>query len=316
MPPPRPPSPPMPKAARCGRVAENHNLALGCPSGKKIDKIVYASFGTSTGSCSAGFKDGICSKTGKIGGQQQVPFVFCVFWTACEISVCVCPLIGSSNQSVPVVEEACIGKASCVVPAKNADFGNPKKDDPCPMVVKSLAAEVHCSGDPAGATCGGSCYDFAPPPPSPGPPPTPGTYTYPKISGGKQQFEYHSLRAGNTNALETRFCWHGFQYVRVTPGGKTGFTGALDAIVGLAIHTNMTATGTLKFGGMGDPNAEEAAEVLTHINQMTLQSQRTNVAAYMPTDCPTRESSFTSVLSSPNSVHCLHSGDMIQRDMI
>jgi hypothetical protein len=74
----------------------------------------------------------------------------------------------------------------------------------------------------------------------------------------------------------------------VTPSGQTGFTGGLDAIVGMEIHTNMTATGRLTFGGEGDPAAEEAAEVLTHINQMTLQSQRTNVGAYMPTDCEWR----------------------------
>jgi hypothetical protein len=72
------------------------------------------------------------------------------------------------------------------------------------------------------------------------------------------------------------------RYVRVTPGGSTGFTGALDAIVGQAIHTNMTQVGQLTFGGEGDPGAEDAAEVLTHINEMTLQSQRTNVAAYFP----------------------------------
>ena len=65
--------------------------------------------------------------------------------------------------------------------------------------------------------------------------------------------------------------------------------GTLDAIVGQAIHTNMSQVGHLTFGGEGDAAAEDAAEVLTHINQMTLQSQRTNVAAYMPTDCPTRE---------------------------
>ena len=80
-------------------------------------------------------------------------------------------------------------------------------------------------------------------------------------------------------------CWHGFQYVRVTPGGDTGFTGALDAIVGLEIHTNVSEVSSLTFGGEGDPAAEDAAEVLAHINQMTLQSQRSNVAAYIPTDC-------------------------------
>jgi hypothetical protein len=269
MPAPKPPSPPPPpaKVARCGRVAENKVLELGCPAGKKIDKIVFASFGSTGGSCAAGFKAGLCSKTKKIG---------------------------SSNNSLAVVEEACVGKASCSVKASCAVFavGATPAPDPCPDVLKSLAAEVHCSGDPAGAQCVGSCYDVAPPPlppPPPAPSPTGAVATYPKISGGKQQYENHVLRAGNAEPLTTLFCWHGFQYVRVTPGGQTGFTGGLDAIVGQAIHTNMTATGSLTFGGEGDAAAEAAAEVLTQINQMTLQSQRTNVAAYMPTDCPTRE---------------------------
>ena len=186
-----------------------------------------------------------------------------------------------------VVEKACLGKESCEILAACSEgsldrFGS----DPCSMVEKSLAAEVHCSGDPPGATCAGSCYNDAPAGSTP-----PGTVnTYPKISGGKQQYENHVLRAGNTDPLTTLFCWHGFQYVRVTPAGDTGFTGALDAIVGLVIHTNMSQTGSLTFGGEGDAAAEDAAEVLTHINQMTLQSQRTNVAAYLPTDCPTRKS--------------------------
>ena len=57
------------------------------------------------------------------------------------------------------------------------------------------------------------------------------------------------------------------------------------------MHTNMSATGTLLFGGDGDAGSEQtrAALVLNGVNSMTLQSQRTNVAAYMPTDCPTRE---------------------------
>ena len=67
---PKPPAP-TPKAARCGRVTENSKLALACPGGKKIDEIVFASFGTPDGGCPAGFKDGICSKTGKIGSANQ-----------------------------------------------------------------------------------------------------------------------------------------------------------------------------------------------------------------------------------------------------
>ena len=53
----------------------------------------------------------------------------------------------------------------------------------------------------------------------------------------------------------------------------------------------MTSTGALLFGGDGNVGSVQtrAAEVLSGINEMTLQSQRTNVAAYIPTDCPTRE---------------------------
>ena len=170
IPAPKPPAP-TPKAARCGRVVEKGSLRLGCPGGKKIDKIVFASYGTPDGDCPAGFKDGICSKTGKIG---------------------------TANQSLAVVEKACVGKESCRVDASNTAFGGTAAD-PCPLVVKSLAAEVHCSGDPPGATCAGSCYNGAlPPPPSPGPQPSGGANTYPKISGGKQQYENHVLRAGKS----------------------------------------------------------------------------------------------------------------------
>jgi len=243
-------------------------LKLGCSGGKTIDEIVFASWGTPVltdveAGCAAGFKDGICPTTGKIG---------------------------NSPNSLPVVEKFCLNRTECSVPADRAHFDDPEgpPHDPCGKVVKALAVEVHCSGDPPGASCKSSCYNqpAAPPPPKPDPESTP---TYPKISGSVQQYENHVLRSGNSNPLGTLFCWHGFQYVRVTPSGDTGFTGALDALVAIEIHTNMTASGSLTFGGEGDHVAEGAAEVLRHINQMTLQSQRSNVAAYMPTDCPTRE---------------------------
>jgi hypothetical protein len=108
---------------------------------------------------------------------------------------------------------------------------------------------------------------------------TPGGY--PVISGPTEQFENHVLRAGAEQSLETMFCWHGFQFVRVSSNnGTTGFAGGLHDIVGLAIHTNMTATGKLTF------DDSPAGQVLAGVNEMTLQSQRTNVAAYIPTDCP------------------------------
>lgn len=167
--------------------------------------------------------------------------------------------------SQKIVEAACLGKAHCNIDAEVKTFGH----DPCPMVKKRLAAIVRCTGDPPG------------PPPAPPTPPTPSN-VFPTISGKRQQHEVHVLRNGNNNDLETLFCWHGYQYVLVTSTGNTGFKGGLHDIVGLEIHTNMTATGFLKFGG-------PSSDVLNGIQSMLLASQVTNVAAYMPTDCPTRE---------------------------
>lgn len=76
----------------------------------------------------------------------------------------------------------------------------------------------------------------------------------------------------------------------MTPYGNSssGFSGTLDAITGLEIHTNISSAGSISFGGDKIPGStsEAAAAVLAGIQSMTLQSQRTNVAAYMPTDCP------------------------------
>ena len=79
--------------------------------------------------------------------------------------------------------------------------------------------------------------------------------------------------------------------MRVSPSSGTTFTGALDALVGLEIHTNMSTTGTLAFGGDGAAGSEstKAAAVLSGVDAMTRASQVSNVAAYMMTDCPTRE---------------------------
>jgi hypothetical protein len=253
-PPPKPPTPAPPPApttvVKCGTAPENSVLTLGgCKAGSSIDKLVFASFGTPTGDCTHGFKVSKCN----------------------------------SANSTQLVEKLCLGKTSCKVSATVGFFGG----DPCVNVLKYLSAAVHCSGDPPPPPPTPS--PPPPPLPPPAPPPAPGGLTWPKISGGQQQYENHILRAGNPTPLETLFCWHGFIYVRVTPKGNTGFKGTIDSIVGLEIHTNMTQAGHLKFGGGGDAKATAAAAVLDGINQMTLQSQRTNVAAYMPTDCPTRE---------------------------
>jgi alpha-L-rhamnosidase len=119
-----------------------------------------------------------------------------------------------------------------------------------------------------------------------------GPRAYPSISASVdgQQYENHILIRGNTEPLTTLFCYHGFQWVRVESINNTGFSGTIDALVGLEIHTNVTSTGQLSFGGNdGSADVDEATEVLTQLNQMTRNSQLSNLAAYLPTDCPTRE---------------------------
>ena len=135
-----------PRIAHCGRVEENHNLTLGCTDGHAIEKVLFASFGTTIGNCSDGFGEGNCSTTGKIG---------------------------SASTSMAVVEQACLGQSTCTVPATVLNFagGSGPGSNPCPHVVKSLAAEIVCSGsDPP--TCQGSCYDDTlKPAPTPAPQP-------------------------------------------------------------------------------------------------------------------------------------------------
>lgn len=279
---PPPPTPPGPPATCKSNIPENADAKIGgCPAGQKIASVDFASFGTPEGSCAK-------------GGLKINP--------KCH-----------ANSSKSVVEKACVGAKSCVVPATVDTF----QVDPCLGTKKSLSIKVTCSSSSAGYAAGkGGVSEAAalaqhnrvsivstttstdPLPPLP---PRPDNGTYPTISS-RTQYEVHTLRAGNAADLETAFCWHGFQYVRVTPSnGTTGFTGALDAIVGLEMHTNMSSTGSITFGDAAAVTAattaaattaagdDSAADVLNGIFSMTLQSQRTNVAAYIPTDCPTRE---------------------------
>eukprot|EP00035_Acanthoeca_spectabilis_P001493 m.80571 g.80571 ORF g.80571 m.80571 type:complete len:886 (-) comp10914_c0_seq1:148-2805(-) len=262
-PPAMPPPPPPP--AQCGIVPNDFKgrsvLQLGgCGVGAYISNVTFASYDTPNGSCSTGFSQGDCN----------------------------------APMSYDIVAAACIGTPKCSVPAMDDTFS---VVDPCPGKKKFLAVQVQCThtaGDPAkliaADTDGGArkTSDIASAKRTAAP-----QAKYPAISGGgkTQQFEILHLRPGQTSALETFFCWHGFQYVLVTPRGTTGFEPELNSITGLEINTDMVPTGDISFRGDGAPGSrrEIAAAVLNGINTMTLSSQRSNVAAYMPTDCPTRE---------------------------
>jgi hypothetical protein len=103
----------------CALATENASVTLSCAAGQAISAIKFASYGTPSGSCPSGFSTGSCHAS-------------------------------SSKQKV---EEACLGKQSCSVEARNSVFS-----DPCSGTGKRLGVVYSCSG---GVT--------PPPPPPPGP---------------------------------------------------------------------------------------------------------------------------------------------------
>jgi alpha-L-rhamnosidase len=98
--------------AMCGSVGEDAALELSCEGGGVFTGVTFASFGTWTGSCAAGFSKGACD----------------------------------AATSVEVITKLCVGKSSCSIQASDSVFG-----DPCPSTVKKLAVSLagQC-GQPAG----------------------------------------------------------------------------------------------------------------------------------------------------------------------
>jgi hypothetical protein len=97
----------------CGTAAEDASVALSCPKGQIIDSVVFASYGTPSGTCGA-FATGTCDAT----------------------------------TSKSMIESQCVGRNACTVTAGNGTFG-----DPCHNVTKQLAVEVSCVvGEPTAPT--------------------------------------------------------------------------------------------------------------------------------------------------------------------
>lgn len=111
--------------ATCAKVAENQTATLSCPSGQVVSSVDFASYGNPRGSCGS-------------------------------YSIRTC----NAATSKTIVQNLCLGKASCKVPASNGTFG-----DPCSGVSKSLAVQVKCAVAPTAsdpnwvrcATESGSC---------------------------------------------------------------------------------------------------------------------------------------------------------------
>lgn len=100
------------------------------------------------------------------------------------------------------------------------------------------------------------------------------------------QRDVHILGESDVD-LSPLFTWHGFQYAQITLGGgaKIDLSRAQELIQGRETVTDLDRTSDIQFTGGPDG----VSETLTGLHSMTINSQRANIAAYMPTDCPTRE---------------------------
>jgi len=99
--------------ATCAEGApENAPVTFSCGLGGVFTGVTFASFGTPSGSCAAGFAKGSCD----------------------------------AANTTAIVSSACLGKASCTIAVSTTLFG-----DPCYDTVKVLDAQLTCSV-PAGVS--------------------------------------------------------------------------------------------------------------------------------------------------------------------
>jgi alpha-L-rhamnosidase len=83
--------------------------------------------------------------------------------------------------------------------------------------------------------------------------------------------------------LRPRFTWHGFQFALFNASNDGVFLQCAPAgFVGVRTHTALVSTGELAFDG-------GPSRMLNQLQTIVRAGQLSNVAAGMPTDCPTRE---------------------------
>ena len=91
---------------RCAIANENEFINLACPLGSVIDRVVFASYGTPSGSCRA-FKTGTCH----------------------------------DKRAKRIIEDLCVGESSCRLSSSSDVFS-----DECPFDAKNLRVQVECTG--------------------------------------------------------------------------------------------------------------------------------------------------------------------------
>lgn len=89
---------------------------------------------------------------------------------------------------------------------------------------------------------------------------------------------------GPTSAgtLRPSFTWHGFQHIIISVSDSVVFDPTPSSVRAEWTATNAEATGAISFGGGKD------AEMLNKIRGIAQAGQLSNMAAFVPTDCPTR----------------------------
>jgi hypothetical protein len=83
--------------------------------------------------------------------------------------------------------------------------------------------------------------------------------------------------------LRPSFTWHGFQHIIISVSDSVVFDPSPSSVRAEWTTTNAEATGSIAFGGGKD------AEMLNEIRGIVQAGQLSNMAAFVPTDCPTRE---------------------------
>ena len=86
-----------------------------------------------------------------------------------------------------------------------------------------------------------------------------------------------------TGVLRPSFTWHGFQHALVSVSPTVSFRGAPDSLTAQWTAMSAEATGSISFGGGA------SAALLNKIAGITQAGQLSNIAAFVETDCPTRE---------------------------
>jgi len=102
------------------------------------------------------------------------------------------------------------------------------------------------------------------------------------------QTDIHILGEVENEPMAPLFTWYGFQYVELRFSGGAAMTkkAIMDGgVLGVVTNMNMQRVGRVSFSG----GVTGADKILSQLEVMTMNGLHSNLVAYLPTDCPTRE---------------------------